>query len=400
MHQVKGFVGRLTVFSLGIILVVLILPTVSVWGNYPDTIIELPGTLFFSPGQPITVQTAVSDPEGILAVRCYFRYRQDGDFLFVEMQPDDNGVYKTTLPVPGESVQEIEYLFLAVDQQGQVVRTPAKTFVLRADANESDALLSQNTIVAHTDLPVVPTQLNQMSGSDYLQVTTAKPSERYGLTAGLYDSAMVNGEGEKPVEGYFGGFILQPDGNYQPIKGVMVLDDGISSKSKNVSENVPAVAAVADDSSDIIGPDIAGDDWEGLCYYGWGEATGNWYIWDPTPITATITQEGSTVTIITSVSCTINFENIGDFFQGSMDSAGNMLLVDQRNPVQVWSTHWVPATATEIKLGDYVSIPDPENNPYPDYYVIELWRDPAPPPPPTTFLPAIYKLLMPQKRMK
>ena len=40
-----------------------------------------------------------------------------------------------------------------------------------------------------------------------------------------------------------------------------------------------------------------------------------------------------------------------------MDEAGNMLLLDQRDPVQTWSSHWGPVTETEIMIGDYVTPP-------------------------------------------
>jgi len=83
-----------------------------------------------------------------------------------------------------------------------------------------------------------------------------------------------------------------------------------------------------------------------------------------------------------------------------MDWGGNMLLVDQRDPVQTWSSHWGPVTESEIMIGDYVTPFDPDTNPYPDYYVIELKREypppPPPPPPNNSFLPAVYKLLLPQ----
>ena len=146
----------------------------------------------------------------------------------------------------------------------------------------------------------------------------------------------------------------------------------------------------------IIGPDIRGDDWTGSCYL-MGGRTGQ--IIEEQQISAIVTQEGGSVTLTTSEPCIFYWGavTLGTYYWGDIDAAGNMMLYDEQLPVQTWTTPWGPVTATSIMIGDYVEPPN-EEDPYGDFYVIELQRDPVPPPPDPVspvFLPSIYKLLLP-----
>lgn len=401
MHQGRGAVAQYLIPPLAVSVLVLLLLVVQALGlEMPQTLIEQSGMPLLFPGQPMSVQAMVSDPLGIFAVRCYFRYRRDADFVFIDMERKGNGLYKGILPAPDESVHEMEYLYLAVNERRQVVRTPVFTVNDQGRERFSPPAPGGNEgIAVQTDLAVPPGTGSLLLGSGQFKVTTVPAAERFGMVAGLYNDSVQNAGG-KVAHGYFGGFELQPAGKYSAVRGVISLQEKVPVNTETVA--APQGAADAPPPPEIIGPDIAGDTWEGICYYGYGEATGQWFIWDSTPITATILHEGNQVTITISTECVINFENIGQIFQGTMDWGGNMLLTDQRIPQQIWSSHWAPVTESEIKIGDYVTPYDPENNPYPDYYVIELKREyppppPPPPPPPNySFLPAVYKLLLPQ----
>lgn len=395
MHRKSGS-GWLAFFPPVVALVlVLFFPFSVVLGlEMPQTLIEQAAGPLLFPGQGVSVQAMVSDPLGVLAVRCYFRYRRDAEFVFVEMEQAEPGLYQRVLPPPAEPMPEMEYLFLAVNGRRQVVRTsPAVVSNLGKIRLPLPAANRESSPVL-IDLPVAPKTSVLGLARDHERVSPVVFAKRFGLTAGLYNT-VAHEKSSSLVQGYFGAYELGEDGRYRPIQGRLSLPAAVASAPEGETST-----ATADPPPDIIGPDIAGDTWEGLCYYGWGEGSGNWYIYDPTPITAVITHESNRVTITLSTECTISFENIGNYFEGTMDWNGNMLLVDQRDPVQTWSSHWGPVTESEIKLGDYVSPPDPENNPFPDYYVIEVAREypppppPPPPPPNLSFLPAVYHLLM------
>ncbi|MHB8810918.1 MAG: hypothetical protein ACYC9M_13035 [Desulfobulbaceae bacterium] len=399
MQQGWRYVAQYLAPFLAVLVFVLFLPAVQALGlEMPLTLIEKAGESFFSPGQAIPVQAMVSDPLGVFAVRCYFRYQRDADFVFIDMARQENGLYQGILPEPAKSMHEVEYLYLVVNARRQVVRTPVYTVndrevkplpLTAPGGNERSAV--------QTDLAVPPGPASLLFGRDHVKVTTAAAAERFGMVAGLYNNS-VRDAGDKVAEGYFGAFELQPDGKYIPIKGIISLQEKVSAPAQ--TGTTPLRSAEEPPPPKIIGPDIAGETWEGFCYYGYGEGDGLWLIWDPTPVTATVTHVDNAVTITLSTECVINFENVGQYFQGSMDWAGAMYLEDQRDPVQIWSSHWGPVTESEIKIGDYV-VPPTEEEPFPDYYVIELTREypppPPPPPPPNySFLPAVYRLLLPK----
>ena len=129
MQQGRGLVKRhLSSFADCVLVWFFLLPMAQALGlELPQTLIEQAGAPLFFSGQPIPVQAMVSDPSGIFAVRCYFRYSQEADFVFIDMERKANGLYQGILPAPGESVHEMEYLYLAVNERRQVVRTPVYT---------------------------------------------------------------------------------------------------------------------------------------------------------------------------------------------------------------------------------------------------------------------------------
>ena len=396
MHQIILNLRIFLPFFFSALVPVVALPATQALGlEMPQTLIEQVGAPLLFPGQSVSVQALVSDPLDILAVRCYFRYRQDADFVFVDMEQKERGLYQGFLPAPAESAQTMEYLYLAVNGRRQVVRTAVHSVhPLGKIRVPAPATHGQANFQVQTDLAVIPDPGSQLFSSGQVGVAPVAFAKRFGLTAGLYGTD-TDDAGINLVQGFFGAYELRPDGKYMPVKGRISLP-GKTRSTAEVAGGTAATESLVD--PEIIGPDIAGDTWEGLCYYGWGESTGNWYIWDPTPITATVTHVGNAVTITLSTECTINLENIGQFFEGTVDWGGNMLLVDQRDPVQAWSSHWGPVTESEIKIGDYV-VPPTEEEPFPDYYVIEVTREyppppPPPPPPNLTFLPAIYHLLL------
>ncbi len=211
-------------------------------------------------------------------------------------------------------------------------------------------------------------------------------NERYGLAGGVYPASRFSAE--RVAQGFFGGFVLQEDGSVQAVPGI-VMDIDRDNPSVQRLDSIfvtPEPDLKAEETTDIVGPDIAGDDWEG--WFWMQDSQGNRYLL--TPVTAVVTHVGSEVTI------TMNFSPpiiIGDYYWDSMDSVGNMHVYDEY--YETWTTYFGPATETSLTIADFVGNVD---DPKADLYVFELKREPAPPPPPpepepADFLPAIYKIL-------
>jgi len=95
-------------------------------------------------------------------------------------------------------------------------------------------------------------------------------------------------------------------------------------------------------SQEIVGPDISGSEWSGsILYRTAGEDR----------ITATITQEGDQVTILTSLPA----GSLGHLLIGSMSPSGAMFMYDQSDG-EDWTSIYHPANSNSIALADYVFI--------------------------------------------
>ena len=99
-------------------------------------------------------------------------------------------------------------------------------------------------------------------------------------------------------------------------------------------------ATVTAPSVPPVGADIAGDDWRGILLLvdGFRE-----------PITATVIQNGSQVTITTS-----STQRYGQVFKGTIRTSGHMTLYDQTTG-EDWTTFKGPATNRHIEMEDYVN---------------------------------------------
>lgn len=366
---------------LPILLVILLFSAVRAMGlELPATTFARSGPVRLLPGGTLAMRVRVLDPDGLAAVRCYFRYRSGDPFLFVDMRPDGEGWYQGILPAPADSVPAVEYLFLAVNSRGQVVRTDVAVLDPAAlEEMSGQPLIDSPVTAARTDLPAVPSVDGWFQRPAEVRVQPVDDRDRSGLAAGLYERADL--AGRKTVAGYYGGFLYRDDGTHLPLKGLMLLPGGELTLDSYAAQGT---------TEEIVGPPIAGYFWSGQCYL-LGGTTGNHFF--EREITAVVTQEGNAVTITTSDPCVFNYgmDIIGPYFEGIIDAAGNMALVDECIPPQTWTTHWGPATATSIMIGDYSNLPSEEDW-YGDYFVIELSR--VAPADPRTFLPILNHLLL------
>jgi hypothetical protein len=333
---------------------------------------------FFSDGRPIDVKTEVERSGPLRAARCYFRFSSDSGYLYIDLEGTPDGLLGT-LPAPGPQIDRIEYFFLLVNDAGQVLRSQVYT-KYRAAGREGKVppVPGPGHFTLKTELGVAPSDPDDLFWHpDQVEVEVAGRQERYGLAAGLYQPDDF--PGEKALPGYFGGFIMEEDGQAVPVEGLVLqsVSPALLDQPLYGQEDEPPPEPV-----EKVGPDIEGR-WKGeLSIDHDGVFTFFGYV------TAAITQVGSQVTITTSLPYPLRPR----YLAGTIDEYGNMLLYDEYG--EDWSTHYGPATPTELTLADFMGRPS-EEDPYPDLLVMHLqWQ------PPTSLLPTLYHLLLPSKADK
>ena len=367
----------------------------------PDTVLSHQQGAGYAKAQPIPVQVRVTDSQSIVSVRSYFRFQEASDYLYVDLVADGDNLFQGVLPPPAEGVSTVEYFFLVVNGKYQVVRSPLYTLKPSEDGSDSgDSVAVESLYTLKTELPEIPAEVIQsFFNPDQVKIEKTSDGERFGLVGGVY--SVIDFVTTDMTEGYYGGFTVNEKGEYASVKGFIPrLKEKKQADASSGQTSVPSTQEITPQvTSDIIGPDIQGDDWTGRSYFMDGH--GNIYHQYDTEVSAIVTHEDEQVTI-TLTFYGPNWLGISEYFRGSMDESGNMTLYDELEPPETWTTHFNPATETSIIIADFTARYDPDENPYPDLYVVELSREPVPPPPPPEpelplFLPAIYKLMLPQK---
>jgi hypothetical protein len=78
----------------------------------------------YVPGFRIHLDVEIKDSGDLLAARCYFKTRQDENFGFTNLFDEGGGNYKAVLPAPWIHSEAVEYLFVAVNANKAVARSP------------------------------------------------------------------------------------------------------------------------------------------------------------------------------------------------------------------------------------------------------------------------------------
>lgn len=99
----------------------------------------------YIPGFRIVVDAQIEDPAGLITARCYFKSKNDANFAFVEMTSADAAAYQATLPAPFVNSEEVQYLFVAVNNNKQVTRTQLFT-LSEAETEEGTAWQDINEV--------------------------------------------------------------------------------------------------------------------------------------------------------------------------------------------------------------------------------------------------------------
>ena len=143
---------------------------------------------YFVPKFRIQIDATVSDPSGINLVRCYFKSTGQADFVFVPMTQtggSGNGAfYSATLPAPSQATEQIEYLFLTVNNNNQIVKT--QTFTInrkeKKDVPAWQHAPGGNEIQVSMELDQVPQELTGFT--DNIVMNKVESGLRFGVVAG------------------------------------------------------------------------------------------------------------------------------------------------------------------------------------------------------------------------
>lgn len=152
----------------------------------PETRITPKPLEYFVSEHRIKVGADVADEAGVKVVRCYFRASGQADYVFVQMEPVKGNTYEGILPKPDTTTQTLEYIFLAVSQKGQIVKT--ETFKVEKgegkEVPEWQKVVSEDEIRVSTELAKAPETLAGFKDSVALDV--AESAGRFGSAAGIY----------------------------------------------------------------------------------------------------------------------------------------------------------------------------------------------------------------------
>lgn len=312
-----------------------------------STTIDPKPLAYFVPGHRIALEAAISDATGIVEARCYFRMTPNGPLLYVPMEIHEGDLYRCTLPSFGEDTPGIEYFFLVVNSQRQVIRSTYR----QAKGSPAAALPEWQQGIA-TDTPLTLfSELNHtgIDGTGIVDpraaLTSPATSEKHGLIVDIYKFEEIPSE-LNVAHGFFGGFVYEKPGQApRPVKGFAI---GLGTSGKIESEqDTPQSQSRADAQSALTdgAPDIAGSNWSG--YF---ETTGEN---NRRSITAVITQTDVPGKSYDRVEIVTSKSGLAHHFKGKIQESGSMLLYDQYDN-EDWTTHYGPATSTKVAIYDYI----------------------------------------------
>ena len=150
---------------------------------------------YFVPGNRIQLDAEVTDDDGIEIVRCYFKAQGEADFVFVKTKNFKKDYYRAVLPSPADYTDTIEYLFLVLNKNKQVVKT--QTFKTCKNNEETipdwQKSGSEEAIAVYTELAEAPETLPGFS--DSLSIDVVESSARFGMVSGIYSASTMASSG-------------------------------------------------------------------------------------------------------------------------------------------------------------------------------------------------------------
>ena len=330
----------------------------------PDTTINHQAPASFTVNERIVLDVQIDDSTGVVDARCYFKADSDDIYLSVSMHKLVENNFQCVLPAYGSGVETVEYFFLAVNESGQVIRStpyliPESGPVVAT--GEQIAAPVSGQLEVFSELGDSRIEDTSIIDPRVLLMVTEQLHQLYGLRAGVYSQADIpNSSGV--MQGFFGGFILNPaDNTVEPLQG-----SAPGLKSLTVIQS-PAAGIFSEKSTNRAATEqvnIAGKHSRG--YFDISDESYN-----EMDIAASISQSGIEVSITTSKS------DLGHHLTGTINSYGDMLVYDSYDE-EDWSTHYGPASYTQVEIYDYIWPPE-AGEPVPPLNAITLYRPPKPP---------------------
>jgi hypothetical protein len=228
----------------------------------------------YIPGFRINLDVEIQDSADLLAARCYFKTKQDDNFAFTDLFSKGDGQYQAVLPAPWINSEAVEYLFVTVNQDKKVTRSPL--FVIEEgeteeaatwkDASEVEQVRLDKAQEAIEDYEAIRRQLQAnnrgrlpqyQSGqsTDTLTIQTELSKEAVPLN-GFYDKAIVTEVADSAKYGFMAkGLYTAEQIAAAEAAGVPTASAGMSTLTKvgigvlAVGAGVGVAAAVDDDSS-------------------------------------------------------------------------------------------------------------------------------------------------------
>lgn len=148
---------------------------------------------YFVPEERIKMEAQVTDPSGVKVVRCYFKAAGEADLVFVPMTLAGKNMYTAVLPAPSASTTQIDYLFLSVNNNNEVVKSQNFAVMKNAAKGVPDwqAVPKEGEIKVSMELDNAPKELRGFS--DNVTIDVVESSARFGVVAYLYHELMDDG---------------------------------------------------------------------------------------------------------------------------------------------------------------------------------------------------------------
>lgn len=144
---------------------------------------------YFAPEKRVRLEAKITDPKGIQLVRSYFKSDAHADYLFVPMaaSASDPNTYVGCMPAPAATATSMEYLFLSVNADKEVVKTAP---VIKMTAKQTTDLPSwqmgcgDDKLTVWKELPELPSPTGAYA--DSLTFDVVESGARFGAIAGLF----------------------------------------------------------------------------------------------------------------------------------------------------------------------------------------------------------------------
>jgi hypothetical protein len=160
------------------------------WAATSETRITHKPIDYFVAEKRIRLEATVADPKGVTLARAYFKAKTQADYLFVPMEAQQTlpNSYVAVLPAMAKSNESLEYLFLVVNGDNQVVKTEPLAAKLREgqDAPSWQMVPSEGKVSVWTEVPGTPSMAG--SFSDSVGMDVVESGARFGIVAQIFTS--------------------------------------------------------------------------------------------------------------------------------------------------------------------------------------------------------------------